>query len=211
MTTDWDESAAGRRRLTLSIAHDLGYVMSAIASQAERLLEDTAADSPRRRHVHAIRRATAFGERLARELMDADEWSTFPSAHADGAVGAEPPSSPSPRASRGPAVLVIVEEAGVRELIVEILELHDFFALPARDHREAERLSAAHSGSLALVLADTPPGTYAARRVDGLRRSRPEARLLYLSDADGQQTLATPFSVDALVRKVREVLTEPTG
>jgi hypothetical protein len=119
----------------------------------------------------------------------------------------------------GPAVLVVEEEAGVRDLIVEILELHDFRALPARDHSEAQRLTSAHAGPLALVIADAGAGPDAARQVERLRAARPEARVLYLSgrleDAralgiDGP-TLAKPFTVDALVRKVREVLRGPTG
>jgi two-component system, cell cycle sensor histidine kinase and response regulator CckA len=120
-------------------------------------------------------------------------------------------------AAAGPAVLVVEEETGVRELIVEILELHDFQALPARDHGEAERLSVAHAGPLALVIAGA--GADVTRRVDLLRRARPETRVLYLSDrvedvrtaGSADPTLAKPFSVDGLVRKVREVLDAPTG
>jgi nitrogen-specific signal transduction histidine kinase len=120
-------------------------------------------------------------------------------------------------AAAGPAVLVVVEEAGVRELIVEILELHDFRVVAARDHGEAERL-APHAEPLALVIADLGEGADVVHRVDGLRRARPQARVLYLADraedasADGTgHTLAKPFSVDALVGKVREVLGEATG
>src|SRR5437870_2141833 len=126
---------------------------------------------------------------------------------------------PGRRELQGPTVLVIEEEAGVRELIVEILELHDFRALPARDHGEAQRLSTSHAGPLALVIADAGPGPDAARRVERLREARPEARVLYLSGrledtrafGIAGPTLAKPFTVDALVRKVREVLRETTG
>ena len=120
MTTGWDDTA-GRRRLTLSIAHDLGYVMNAIASQADRLLEDAAPNSPTHRRVHAIRRATAFGERLARELLTEDARAVFPFAMPQSAHAA---SRPCPG---GPTVLVVVAEPGVRELIVDILELQDEF------------------------------------------------------------------------------------
>jgi DNA-binding response OmpR family regulator len=60
--------------------------------------------------------------------------------------------------------------------------------------------------------------TAALRRVDGLRRARRQTRVLYLVDrtedaivAGIGHTLAKPFSVDALVGKVREVLGEATG
>lgn len=122
-------------------------------------------------------------------------------------------------APTGPAVLVVEEETGVRDLIVEILELHEYRVLPARDHGEAQQLSAACAGPLALVIADAGFGPDGARRVERLRAARPEARVLYLSgrleDARAAgligPTLAKPFTVDALVRKVREVLGEPTG
>src|SRR2546427_11412785 len=75
-------------------------------------------------------------------------------------------------------------------------------------------LSRAFGGLLALVIAAAAPGTAAARRLDLLRRARPETRVLCLSsrleDArtsrPGGPTLAKPFTVDALVRKVQEVL-----
>jgi nitrogen-specific signal transduction histidine kinase len=120
-------------------------------------------------------------------------------------------------AAVGPAVLVVVQEAGVRELIVEILELHDFRVVAAGDHGEAERL-APHAEPLALVIADLGEGASAVRRVDGLRRARPQTPVLYLADrtedasaAGIGHTLAKPFSVDALVGKVRELLGEITG
>jgi CheY-like chemotaxis protein/anti-sigma regulatory factor (Ser/Thr protein kinase) len=120
-------------------------------------------------------------------------------------------------AAAGPAVLVVVEENGVRELIVEILELHDFRVVAARDHGEAERL-APHAEPLALVIADLGESASAVRRVEGLRRARPQTRVLYLADrtedasaAGVGHTLAKPFSVDALVGKAREVLGQATG
>ena len=343
-------------RMTVSIAHDFRNVMAAIAGQNQLLLEGVPADSPTRRRAEAIRKATGWGERLARELLAAgrpqppepavadlnavvlglvrtlqpllgedievrtelepkvgavalgpaaleqiamnlilNARDAMPSggrvtvctalaAHANGA-GPEAPALlrvedtgigmdeatrerafdpyfttkaagkgtglglstvhdvvtrhgghvevastpgrgatftvtlPRARAAAGPTVLVVEEEAGVRELIVEILELHGFRALPASDHGEAERLSRAFGGPLALVIAAADPGTDAARRLDLLRRARPETRVLYLSsrleDArtsrPGGPTLAKPFTVDALVRKVQEVLSEATG
>lgn len=127
-------------------------------------------------------------------------------------------AAPGGRAT-GPTVLVLEEEAGVRELIVEILELHEFCVLPARDHGEAERVSAAHAGPLDLVITAAGSGAGAARRLEFLCSARPETRVLYLSsrleDARPTRiagaTLAKPFTVDGLVRKVREVLGEATG
>jgi len=344
-------------RLTASIAHDFRNVMAVITGQSELVLDSVSTDSPLRRRLQAIRKATGWGERLTRELLAAgrppssappvadlnavvlgvvrtleplladgievrteldptvgavalgaaaleqvamnlilNARDAMPSggrvsvctslaAHvngtapelpallrvADTGVGmdeatrarvfepyfttkaagkgtglglstvhdvvtrhgghVEVASAPGrgttftvtlPRA-RGratrPTVLVLEEEGGVRELIVEILELHEFCVLPARDHGEAERVSAAHPGPLALVIAAAGSGAGAARRLDVLRAARPEVPVLYLSsrleDARPARiagaTLAKPFTVDGLVRKVREVLGEATG
>jgi DNA-binding response OmpR family regulator len=67
---------------------------------------------------------------------------------------------------------------------------------------------------VAPVIVDAGPGVDAARRMDLIRRARSDARVLYLSDHGeeprtglfGLPMLAKPFSVDALVGKVREVL-----
>src|SRR5207244_894645 len=221
-------------RMTASIAHDFRNVMAAIAGQNQLLLEGVPADSQTRRRAEAIRKATGWGERLARELLAAGRPQPPEPAVADlnavvlglvrtlqpllgedievrtelepkvGAVALGPAAleqiamnlilnardaMPSggrvtvctalaAHAAAGPTVLVVEEEAGVRELIVEILELHGFRALPASDHGEAERLSRAYGGPLALVIAAADPGTDAARRLDLLRRARPETRVL---------------------------------
>jgi len=66
--------------------------------------------------------------------------------------------------------------------------------------------------------ADAGQGAHAARVVEILRRVRPDVRVLYLADRAedasagiSDPTLVKPFSVDALVGKVREVLRELTG
>src|SRR5882724_6159183 len=58
-------------RLTVSIAHDFRNVMAAIAGQNQLLLDGVPADGPTRRRAEAIRKATGWGERLARVLLAA--------------------------------------------------------------------------------------------------------------------------------------------
>ena len=58
-------------RMSVSIAHDFRNVMAAIAGQNQLLLEGVPADSQTRRRAEAIRKATGWGERLARELLAA--------------------------------------------------------------------------------------------------------------------------------------------
>jgi two-component system cell cycle sensor histidine kinase/response regulator CckA len=118
-----------------------------------------------------------------------------------------------------PAVLVLEDESGVRELIVEILELHDFPVLQARDLDEAARMASRHAGPIALVVADLmAPGVRADRLFERLGATRPGIKILYISgDLEDvteearhrRHLIHKPFTVDGLVRKVREVLDSP--
>ena len=132
----------------------------------------------------------------------------------DGA-GAEPDGSP-----RGEETVLLVEDEGdVRELAREILEKSGYAVLEAANGPDALRLAARHEGVIHLLLTDVVmpqmSGRELARR---LVRKRPEVRVLYTSgyvdegmmrrsvvDRD-TALLKKPFSSDALVRSVREVL-----
>ena len=118
-----------------------------------------------------------------------------------------------------PTVLVIEPEAGVRDLIAEILELHGYHVLSARDLDAALAASLGHPGALALVIADLLlPGVAGDGVLLRLGPARTSARVLYLSgDLEdsvaeyrgvraGRSFLHKPFTVDALVQKTREML-----
>jgi CheY-like chemotaxis protein len=118
-----------------------------------------------------------------------------------------------------PTVMVVEPESGVRELIAEILELHGYRVLGARDGDEARALSLAEPEPIALVIADLlVPGVAGDRLLQRLGPSRSGARVLYLSGdlentaeeyrglGPGRGFLHKPFTVDALVQKVQEIL-----
>jgi len=128
-----------------------------------------------------------------------------------------PDDPPAPPATA--TVLVLEPEPGVRDLIAEILELHGYHVLTARDLDEALAASAAHQGPLALVIADLLlPGVAGDGVLQRLGPARAAARVLYLSgDLEdtvedyrglraGRGFLHKPFTVDALVQKVREIV-----
>src|SRR5688572_2519235 len=116
-------------------------------------------------------------------------------------------------------VLVVETETGVRELIGEILELHGYQVLCARDLDEARGVSQQHPGPIALVIADLlSPGVTGDVVLQRLGPEQAGARVLYLSgDLEhtveefrgvhaGRGFLHKPFTVDALIHKVTEVL-----
>jgi signal transduction histidine kinase len=126
----------------------------------------------------------------------------------------EPPASPA-----AATVLVLEPEPGVRDLIAEILELHGYHVLSARDLDEALAVSVDYQGPIALVIADLLlPGVAGDGVLQRLGPSRASARVLYLSGdledtieeyrglRPGQGFLHKPFTVDALVQTVREIV-----
>jgi signal transduction histidine kinase/CheY-like chemotaxis protein len=131
-------------------------------------------------------------------------------------AAAEPPA---PAAGEPLSILVVEPEPDVRDLIGEILELHGYRVLTARDLDEALAASLAHQGALALVIADVLlPGAAGDGVLRRLGPARATARVLYLSgdleDAveqyhgvgAGRGFLHKPFTVEALVAKTREIL-----
>ncbi len=121
-------------------------------------------------------------------------------------------------------VLVVEPETDVRELIGEILDIQGYHVLSACGPDEALAVSRAYTGPIALIVADLlSPGVAGDGLVERLGPSRSGARVLYLSGdlADsveeyrglrpGVALLHKPFTVDALVHKIHDMLRAPTG
>ena len=129
---------------------------------------------------------------------------------------------PSPLASapRGHETLLLVEdEEGVRELIAEWLGGHGYTVLTASNGAEALALASREARSIDLLIADVVmPQMGGPALAERLLPSRPEMKIVYVSGyadeaigdprvlAAGSDFLQKPFSLDALVRKVREIL-----
>jgi signal transduction histidine kinase/ActR/RegA family two-component response regulator len=130
----------------------------------------------------------------------------------------KPPSQAS--APRGNETLLLVEdEEGVRELIAEWLEGHGYTVLTASNGVEALALAAKDARSIQLLIADVVmPQMGGPALAERLLPSRPEMKVVYVSGyadeaigdprvlAKGADFLQKPFSLDTLVRKVREIL-----
>ena len=122
-----------------------------------------------------------------------------------------------PRGSE--TVLLVEDEAAVRQMSREILEMCGYRVTEAADGNEAMALCERDDGAFDLLITDVVmprmSGTELARR---LAVARPEMRVLYMSGytdqtivrhgvlEDGTNFIQKPFSPDALARKAREVL-----
>jgi DNA-binding NtrC family response regulator len=115
-------------------------------------------------------------------------------------------------------VLLVDDEADVRRLVGRILLRTGYTLLEASDADEALRISEQHGGPIDLLLTDVVmPGLSGCDLAERLVPYRPEMRVLLMSGRVDESTLQQvanftgffipkPFTPDALVTKVREVL-----
>jgi two-component system cell cycle sensor histidine kinase/response regulator CckA len=117
-------------------------------------------------------------------------------------------------------ILLVDDEPHVRSVVREILELSDYTVLEAGDAEEACQIESAHREPIDLLLTDIiMPGLTGPELARQLGPRRPKMKILYMSafrvvdlanqriELDpGVPLVAKPFSVDALINKVRALL-----
>jgi signal transduction histidine kinase len=126
-----------------------------------------------------------------------------------------------PKAFVGPlqgseTILLVEDDDEVRAVTGEILKLHRYTVLEARQGREAIALSERYEGPIHLLVTDVVMpelgGLALAKR---LTQARPDLRVLYISGYSDETPvgglsnaafLEKPFPAGSLARKVREVL-----
>jgi len=121
-------------------------------------------------------------------------------------------------------ILLVEDEASLRELVRECLEGGGYTVLPARHGAEALEIAERHGGCLQLLMTDVVmPGMSGRELAERLRARRPDVRILYMSGytddavvlhgvlAADMAFLQKPFTADALARTVREVLDRSAG
>jgi signal transduction histidine kinase/ActR/RegA family two-component response regulator len=135
-----------------------------------------------------------------------------------GAVSA--PEKAEPELPRGAETVLLVEdEVGLREMVRECLEASGYTVLEARQAAHALEIAQAHSGPIHLLMTDVVmPGVSGRKLAQTLAASHPETTVLYMSGytddavvlhgvlAEDVAFLQKPFTIRALVEKVREVL-----
>ncbi len=136
-----------------------------------------------------------------------------------------PPSAVTERQRSGTETVLLVEDdAALRDLVTRLLREHGYHVLAARDAADAVALAEGHLETIDLLLVDVVmPGMSGPMLADRLAARHPALKVLYMSgytdDAllhrgvmDPQRDLlAKPFSTDTLLRRVREVLDSAAG
>jgi two-component system, cell cycle sensor histidine kinase and response regulator CckA len=136
-----------------------------------------------------------------------------------------PVADPAPRGAALPlqrgrgTVLVVEDEAAVRDVTRKILQSGGYRVLEAHDGGEALEICGSRAEPIDLVLTDVVmPGISGRELVDRLRPLRPEARFLYMSGYSPERVagygvgggrpelIGKPFRPAALLEKVRTVL-----
>jgi len=113
-------------------------------------------------------------------------------------------------------VLLVEDEAAVRESIRSVLIKQGYNILEARNGHEALNIARDYAGTIDLLVTDLVLQGMGGREVAlRLRHSRPHAPVLYISGysheagtVENAMTLAKPFTGDILVRRVREALNQ---
>ena len=135
------------------------------------------------------------------------------------AGSAESPPLPASPAQGHETILLVEDEAAVRDLARDVLQANGYTVLEARHGSEALRICERHSGPIHLMLTDVVmPGMSGRQLADRVAPLQPNMTMLYMSgytsnaivhrgvlDA-GTAFLQKPFTPDALARRVREVL-----
>jgi two-component system, cell cycle sensor histidine kinase and response regulator CckA len=117
-------------------------------------------------------------------------------------------------------ILVVDDEAGIRELILKILRRHGYHVLEAANGEEALAICREHSGAIDLLISDVMmPRLGGPELVERLQKQGINPKVLYVSgftgDANmfaaskfppGTAFLEKPFTLAALLERVREVL-----
>jgi CheY-like chemotaxis protein len=137
----------------------------------------------------------------------------------DGGAESAAVTEPGPFSVGTETLLLVEDEASLRELLEEILRASGYTVLVARDGTEALQLAAGHPGLIPLMVTDVIlPGAFGPRIAELVAQERPDMKVLFISGysdeavarhgltGPGRTFLSKPFGSELLLRRVREAL-----
>ena len=199
------------------LAHDFSNLLTSIIGHVSMLQSDASLSAAARQELEQIRRAVDRATELTGQLR---------------LLGRARPSAP--RLS-GPipawdvaevggdeTILLVEDEDDVRYLARRVLEQQGYTVLDAPDAETAVALADRHAGYIHLLLTDVMLPRLSGRELAArLSIHRPATKVLYISGSSddvitrhrvlepGTEFLEKPFSLDRLLRTVRQVLGAP--
>jgi CheY-like chemotaxis protein len=146
----------------------------------------------------------------------------FPRHEGSGPVGA--PADAREPVGGTETVLLVEDEEQVRELARRVLERVGYTVLAAQDGEAATAIADRHAGHIHLLVTDMLLPQLSGRELAArLSIHRPAIKVLYISGTSegssarlrllepGTRFLEKPFSLDRLLRTVRQALGDPDG
>lgn len=136
--------------------------------------------------------------------------------HFAGSLAPEPEKSAGLLKGGTETILVAEDEAGIRNLITQVLRLYGYTVLDAYDGREALALAETHPGKIDVLVTDLVMPKMGGRELaQEIASVHPETRVLFISGysertatplPEGLEFLDKPFTPEALMRRLREML-----
>ena len=126
-----------------------------------------------------------------------------------------------PRAAAGDTVLVVDDEAGIRMLIIDILEELGYQSLEAEDGQEGLAILQSDA-RVDLLISDVglPGGMNGRQMADAARLARPDLKVLFITGYaenavigngqldPGMHVMTKPFELDSLGRRIKELINQ---
>ncbi|MGO9097449.1 MAG: response regulator [Bryobacteraceae bacterium] len=140
------------------------------------------------------------------------------------AAGAPRPDAPQPELRGKGTILVVDDEAPVREVVLGTLERYGYRVLEARDGSEAVRVFEEHAGEIGLVLLDLTMPVVGGDEVIGALKARRAGVSVIVMSGYGESEVAEkfagqdvsgflqkPFTAARLAEVVKKALTDRAG
>jgi CheY-like chemotaxis protein len=181
---------------TRRLVHELNNVLGMIAGHGELLCRAVPAGDPRRNRADQIVRATLRASEVTRQLLEMARTIDDPKR------SSVAPVVPSPE--EPPTILLVEDEASLREILHEVLTDAGYRVLAAAAAGEALAAVQSHRGPIHLMLTDVNlPGTSGPELASQVKHRHAAAQVLYMS-GHTEEIIArrgTPSSDPSLLKK----------